>query len=262
MPDTLTTNYSFTKIEEFGSVDTWGGKINDNMDDIDATVKAIDVALLAALALKVTGPAGAITADRIAVFDGTTGELVKQGTKTIADLDTLDAARIVGPGSAVADRIAVFDGTTGKLAKDGGKTIATLDADIAAKAAAVHTHAISDVTTLQTTLDTKSTIGLVDGINSQTGTAYTLVLTDAGKVVEMNNAAAQILTIPTNAVAAFPLRTIIAITRMGAGELSIAGAGVTIRSSGAKLRLSTQYSGASLYKRATDEWVLTGDIKT
>jgi hypothetical protein len=35
---------------------------------------------------------------------------------------------VVGPASATADRIAVFDGTTGKLIKDGGKTIAGLRA--------------------------------------------------------------------------------------------------------------------------------------
>jgi len=34
---------------------------------------------------------------------------------------------VVGPSSAVDSRIAVFDGTTGKLLKDGGKTIAELN---------------------------------------------------------------------------------------------------------------------------------------
>lgn len=33
---------------------------------------------------------------------------------------------VVGPGSSVADHIALFDGTTGKLIKDGGKTIAQI----------------------------------------------------------------------------------------------------------------------------------------
>lgn len=37
---------------------------------------------------------------------------------------------VVGPGSAVDDNIAVFDGTTGKLIKDGGTTIAALQSDI------------------------------------------------------------------------------------------------------------------------------------
>ena len=35
---------------------------------------------------------------------------------------------VVGPASAVADRIAVFNGTTGRLIKDGGSTIAALSA--------------------------------------------------------------------------------------------------------------------------------------
>ena len=33
---------------------------------------------------------------------------------------------VVGPASSVADRVALFDGTTGKLLKDGGKTIAQI----------------------------------------------------------------------------------------------------------------------------------------
>jgi hypothetical protein len=42
---------------------------------------------------------------------------------------------VVGPGSAVADRIAVFDGTTGKAIKDGGLTIANLYLDTITDAA-------------------------------------------------------------------------------------------------------------------------------
>ena len=33
---------------------------------------------------------------------------------------------VVGPASSVSDRVALFDGTTGKLLKDGGKTIAEI----------------------------------------------------------------------------------------------------------------------------------------
>jgi hypothetical protein len=35
---------------------------------------------------------------------------------------------------------------------------------------------------------------------------------------------------------------------------------VTIRSAGSKLKLFGQYSGASLWKYASDEWILVGDI--
>ena len=97
--------------------------------------------------------------------------------------------------------------------------------------------------------------------NAQTGTTYTLVLTDAGKMVTMTNASANTLTVPPNADVAFPTNTRIDLLQYGAGQTTIAaGSGVTIYSSGSKLKLTGQYSGASLWKKATDTWVLIGDI--
>lgn len=101
----------------------------------------------------------------------------------------------------------------------------------------------------------------VIGINSQVGTTYTLATGDAGKLVELSNAAAITLTVPTNATVALPVNTVIDIIQQGAGQVSVAAAvGVTIRSSGSKLKLTGQYSGASLIKRGTNEWYLVGDI--
>lgn len=48
-------------------------------------------------------------------------------------LDGTGTGDVIGPASSVNDRIAVFDGTTGKLLKDGGSTIATINASIATK---------------------------------------------------------------------------------------------------------------------------------
>jgi hypothetical protein len=78
----------------------------------------------------------------------------------------------------------------------------------------------------------------------------------------LNNAAAVTLTIPTNASVAFPTGTRIDLLQYGAGQVTIGGAGVTIRSSGSKLKLAGQYSGATLWKKGTNEWVLIGDIAT
>ena len=97
--------------------------------------------------------------------------------------------------------------------------------------------------------------------NAQTGTTYTLVLTDAGKMVTMTNASSNTLTVPPNADVAFPVNTRLDIIQYGAGQTTIAaGSGVTIYSSGSKLKLTGQYSGASLWKKATNTWVLVGDI--
>lgn len=97
--------------------------------------------------------------------------------------------------------------------------------------------------------------------NAQTGTTYTLVLTDAGKMVTLSNASAITLTVPTNASVAFPVNTRIDLLQYGAGQVTVAAAGgVTIASKASALKLSAQYAGATLWKKATDTWVLVGDI--
>lgn len=96
--------------------------------------------------------------------------------------------------------------------------------------------------------------------NRQTD-SYTLVLGDAGKCVEMNKASGNNLTVPANASVAFPVGTCVEIFQYGAGQTTVvADTDVTIRSSGDKLKITGQYSGASLRKIATNEWVLVGDI--
>lgn len=95
--------------------------------------------------------------------------------------------------------------------------------------------------------------------NAQTGTSYTLVLTDVAKVISLTNAAAITLTVPTNASVAFPLGTQILLYQGGAGQVTISSS-ATIRSQGAKLKLSGQYAVAGLLKVATDEWVAFGNL--
>jgi hypothetical protein len=94
--------------------------------------------------------------------------------------------------------------------------------------------------------------------NTQT-VSYTLVLADAGKLVEMNVASANTLTVPLNASVAFPVGTIINIRQYGAGTTTIGGS-ATIRSRGGLVNLAGTYAEATLTKRGTDEWVLSGDI--
>jgi hypothetical protein len=117
----------------------------------------------------------------------------------------------------------------------------------------------NDSTQIATTAQVYDTVTTVPE-NAQTGTSYTLALTDAGKMVTLSNAAAITLTIPTNASVAFPVDTRIDLLQYGAGQVTVGGSGVTIRSSGSKLKLTGQYSGATLWKKDTDEWVLIGDI--
>jgi hypothetical protein len=96
--------------------------------------------------------------------------------------------------------------------------------------------------------------------NRQTA-SYTLVLSDADKLVEMNVGSANNLTVPLNSSVAFSTGTQILLAQYGSGQTTIvATSGVTIRSNGAKLKLNAQYSGATLVKIAENEWYLFGDI--
>jgi hypothetical protein len=96
--------------------------------------------------------------------------------------------------------------------------------------------------------------------NRQTA-SYTLVLSDADKLVEMNVGSANNLTVPLNSSVAFSTGTQILLAQYGAGQTTIvATSGVTIRSNGGKLKLNVQYSGATLVKIAENEWYLFGDI--
>lgn len=103
--------------------------------------------------------------------------------------------------------------------------------------------------------------GKVKTINAQTGTAYTLVLTDAEKLIESLNASAQTITVPPNSAVAFPIGTILQLTQTGAGKTSLAaGVGVTINSPGGLLGCRVQWSTVTIRKRNTDIWVLSDDV--
>ena len=96
-------------------------------------------------------------------------------------------------------------------------------------------------------------------INAQTGTTYTPVLADNGKLVTLSNASAITLTVPTNASVAYATGAQINIEQIGAGQVTVVGdTGVTVNGTGTKLR--TQWSAATLVKLGTDSWTLIGDL--
>lgn len=106
---------------------------------------------------------------------------------------------------------------------------------------------------------TDITTAALVGISTQTA-SYTLVLGDAGKAVEMSNASAVIVTVPPNSSVAFPIGTVVELLQVGAGQVSVAaGAGVTINTA-SSLVARAQWAVLGLRKRATDAWVLSGDM--
>ena len=94
--------------------------------------------------------------------------------------------------------------------------------------------------------------------NAQTGTTYTFVSGDRGKMVSFSNAATITVTIPAST---FTANDRVDLFQYGVGQVSlVAGAGLTIRSSGGKLKLTGQYSGGTVWFKSTTEAILIGDI--
>lgn len=101
-------------------------------------------------------------------------------------------------------------------------------------------------------------------LGSETKTAsHTLVLGDKGKIILMNVASANNLTVPLNSSVAFPLQTQITVIQYGTGQTTInATGGVTLRALGGALKSVGQYASISLYKFGTDEWIVFGSLTT
>ncbi len=99
-------------------------------------------------------------------------------------------------------------------------------------------------------------------INAQTGTTYTLVAADAGKLITSSNGSAQTITVPPNSSVAFATGTQIIVQNIGSANATLAqGSGVTIQSKDSNKEIDGQYAAATLIKTATDTWSLIGALK-
>ena len=151
-----------------------------------------------------------------------------------------------GNDARLSDQRTPLDGsvTPAKIV-DGSVGLAKLAAEVA--------------TTIQGMIDTSVLAAQRVIANPQTG-AYTLVLTDANKAVEVTTAGAVNLTIPTDASVSFPVGTVIEVDQMGAGKVTIVGAsGVTVQSPVTPTTCA-QYSALLLRKRAANLWLVSGDM--
>ena len=175
----------------------------------------------------------------------------------------------VAGGSDTNISINLFPKGTGELQVRGQKIIDETDTASATVAGIVELATDAETTTGTATnraitpanakveLDKKANIR--GPVNAQTGTTYTLVIGDEYLLgVTMNNAAANTITIPTNASVAFPIGTTILITQLGAGATTIAAAGgvTTVVPADSPLLIGAVGGSRVIQKRATNEWLL------
>ena len=89
---------------------------------------------------------------------------------------------------------------------------------------------------------------------------YTLILSNADQIVEMNVGSANTLTVPPNSDVAFPVGTELTVLQTNTGQTTLTpGLGVTINGTPG-LKLRAQWASAVLIKRAENTWVAIGDL--
>jgi hypothetical protein len=77
----------------------------------------------------------------------------------------------------------------------------------------------------------------------------------------MNQSTAMTFTVPSDSVYSFPIGTQILITQAGVGQVTfVAGAGVTLRTEGSRIKTKSQHAVASIIKVSTNIWLLSGNL--
>ena len=190
-----------------------------------------------------TGDTGTVTSTMIA--DGTivNGDINSSAAIALSKLASGTSAQVVLANSSGVPTYTTVSGDV--TISDSGVTAISsgviVNADISSSAA-IELTKLADIST------------------SAQSASYTLVLADKAKIVEMGVGSANNLTVPPNSSVAFPVGSQINILQTGAGQTTVvAGAGVTVNATPG-LKLRAQWSYATLIKRATDTWVLVGDI--
>ena len=107
---------------------------------------------------------------------------------------------------------------------------------------------------------TKQGVPSITPIISKTS-SYTLSdLSERDSMIEVSSSSATTITIPTNSAVAFPIGASIDISQISTGQVTIAGdTGVTVNATPG-LKLRTQWSTATLFKRGTNSWLVYGDL--
>jgi hypothetical protein len=247
-----------------------------NVDNTTDANKPVSTATQTALDLKanLAGPTftGTLSAADLTV----SGNLTVNGTTTNLNSTNLvieDKNIVLGDATTPTDTTADGGGITLKGATD--KTFNWVDAtDSWTSSEHINLASGKDLKVNGTAVISSTAGGFIftDGTQTKEGVpsrtpiiaktdSYTLsALSERDSLIEVAKASATTITIPLNSTVAFPVGTSLDILQTSTGQVTIAGtAGVTVNATPG-LKLRTQWSSATLFKRAENTWVVYGDL--
>ena len=205
----------------------------------------------------------AVDSDFADLLGGTTGQILSKTSNTDLDFTWITndmgditaitvTAPITGGGTSGSVGIAISGATTSaagavQLSDSTSTTSSVLAATPTAVKAAYDLAAAAQPAALT--------------LNAQTGTSYTLIASDATKLVTLSNAAAITLTLPPSI---FTTGQQINLAQLGAGQVTFAaGVGVTIVSTGATAaapKINKQYGAATAICTAANTFLVVGSL--
>jgi len=167
----------------------------------------------------------------------------RTGTVTLSntDISGLGTAATQDVGTS-ANNVVQLDGS-GALPAVDGSNLTSITASVSA----------GELT--DGNFDGTAILGFDASINDQTGTAYTLLAGDNGKVVVLDNGSAVTVTVPSGLGAGFNC----SFVQKGAGQVSFSASGTTINNRQSHTKINAQYGVASIVAYADNVFVLAGD---
>ena len=257
----LTADAITIGITSAGEIDTTSGNLT--IDSTGGTV-TVDDDLIVTGNITINGNTTTLNTETITVEDKT----IELGSSASPSNTTANGAGIIVPDGA-ANKSFTWSSSSlawsssedlnlvsGKVLKIDGTEVLSAT-NYTGQAATVAANSVT-ATTLQ---EGVPRAGFRSQLNAQTGTSYTLQLTDLAKLVTMDNGYAMTLTVPLNSSVSFQIGDRIDILRKGSGELTIDYAVGVVINGTPGLKLRAQWSSATLVKLDTDTWVALGDLK-